>query len=107
MSLMSLNEYQARAAGTALPVDDPVAYNIIALAGEAGELAGKLSKTMRDPGRGLDPLDTARELGDVLWHLSEAARAIGWSLDALAQENLSKLYSRSIRGMLTGDGDDR
>ena len=104
---MKLNEYQHRASSTALPVPDHLAYNIVALAGEAGELAGKLSKTLRDPGRVMDKQDTVKELGDVLWHLSEAARALGVTLEEVGQVNLDKLASRSIRGMLTGDGDNR
>jgi len=105
---MDLNDYQANAAKTAL-VDEHVAlsYNIIAIAGEAGELAGKLSKTMRDPDRYLVPSDVAKELGDVLWHVSEAARALGYTLNEIAVLNLYKLQDRSLRNTLIGDGDNR
>jgi NTP pyrophosphatase (non-canonical NTP hydrolase) len=49
----------------------------------------------------------ARELGDVLWYLSQLASELGLELDAIAAENLDKLLSRQRRGVLSGAGDDR
>jgi NTP pyrophosphatase (non-canonical NTP hydrolase) len=49
----------------------------------------------------------AKELGDVLWYLSQLASELGLELDAIAAENLEKLLSRQHRGVLSGAGDDR
>ena len=49
----------------------------------------------------------AKELGDVLWYLSQLASELGLELDAIAAENLEKLLSRQRRGVLSGAGDDR
>lgn len=74
-------------------------------------MAEKIGKRLRDTDGDLtDPewLDTvALELGDVLWYVAAMARDIGWSLEDIADRNLSKLASRAQRGVLGGSGDDR
>jgi len=112
---MTLDEYQAQARRTAIyPEQARVLYPTLKLAGEAGEVAEKLGKLMRDegfaPGAPLalaqrDAL--AKELGDVLWYVANLAGDLGLSLDELARANLAKLASRQRRGMLQGSGDDR
>ena len=85
-------------------------YNALALAGEAGEVAGKVSKTIRDGNGELTEEfvnDLAAELGDVLWHLSGLALAIGYTLGSVARGNLDKLRSRAERGVIAGSGDNR
>jgi NTP pyrophosphatase (non-canonical NTP hydrolase) len=49
----------------------------------------------------------AKELGDVLWYVAQLASELGLDLDAIAEENLEKLFSRQRRGVLSGNGDDR
>ena len=85
-------------------------YPALGLAGEAGELANKVKKVLRDHGGRLS--EEAREailaeLGDVLWYVAQVATDLGESLEAVAQANLAKLRSRKERGRLGGDGDDR
>ena len=85
-------------------------YPALGLAGEAGELANKVKKVLRDHGGHLS--EEAREailaeLGDVLWYVAQVATDLGESLEAVAQANLAKLRSRKERGRLGGDGDDR
>ena len=108
---MTFEEYQKEAQKTAL---DPEAYRLVypalGLAGEAGELANKVKKVLRDHGGRLS--EEAREailaeLGDVLWYVAQVATDLGESLEAVAQANLAKLRSRKERGRLGGDGDDR
>lgn len=91
-----------------------VAYNGLALAAEAGEVAGKLSKLIRDtPGDNFaeaaarEGAALRREMGDVLWHLTALARDLGTDLATIAKENLEKLEGRSERGTIRGEGDDR
>ena len=48
-----------------------------------------------------------KELGDVLWYLTQIATDAGLSLEAVARGNLEKLFSRKERGKIVGDGDNR
>ena len=49
----------------------------------------------------------AKELGDVLWYVSQLASEFGLSLDSIADRNIEKLRSRQVRGKLQGSGDER
>ncbi len=108
---MTFEEYQKEAQKTALyPEAYRLVYPALGLAGEAGELANKVKKVLRDHGRHLS--EEAREailaeLGDVLWYVAQVATDLGESLEAVAQANLAKLRSRKERGRLGGDGDNR
>lgn len=109
---MTLDEYQDLAMESAIyPPDSAIIYPALGLASEAGEVMGKLAKRLRDAEGDLtDPkfLDSiALELGDVLWNVAALAHDLGWSLETIADRNLSKLASRSERGVLGGSGDDR
>jgi NTP pyrophosphatase (non-canonical NTP hydrolase) len=48
-----------------------------------------------------------KELGDVLWFVSEMAYVLGLELEDIAQGNLQKLADRQQRNVLKGDGDER
>ena len=48
-----------------------------------------------------------KELGDVLWYLTQVATEFDLDLDELARRNLEKLFSRKERGVIRGDGDNR
>ena len=109
---LTLNEYQEAANKTAIyPVGrGAITYTILGLNGEAGELANKLKKVIRDDGGVISEakgLDMAAELGDVLWYVSMVARELGFSLEDIGEMNLEKLSSRMSRGKLSGSGDDR
>jgi NTP pyrophosphatase (non-canonical NTP hydrolase) len=95
-------------------------YPLLGLAGEAGEAAEKGKKLWRDYGVvGLgdelpmsEEMSTLRtglikELGDVLWYITAAAREIGSSLEEVAQTNADKLLDRNARGVIGGSGDNR
>ena len=108
---MTFEEYQKEAQKTALyPEAYRLVYPALGLAGEAGELANKVKKVLRDHGGRLSEGSREAilaELGDVLWYVAQVATDLGESLEAVAQANLAKLRSRKERGRLGGDGDDR
>jgi NTP pyrophosphatase (non-canonical NTP hydrolase) len=109
---MELNDYQAAALSTEVYPNRGTnfAYPALGLAGEAGEVADKLKKVLRDNDGVLT--DTvrdavAKELGDVLWYVSVLAYEMDYSLDEIARINIDKLDSRKERGVLSGSGDNR
>jgi NTP pyrophosphatase (non-canonical NTP hydrolase) len=109
---MELSEYQSLSRRTATypRAGEDMTYPALGLCGEAGEVAEKVKKTLRDDGGVLtDERREAlsRELGDVLWYLSQVATEAGLDLEEIAAENLDKLFSRQERGVLRGSGDDR
>jgi NTP pyrophosphatase (non-canonical NTP hydrolase) len=108
---VQLSDYQQRSRRTAqYPRDAWLTYPALGLAGEAGEVAEHVKKTIRDDGASVTPerrAALARELGDVLWYVSQLATELELDLDAIAAENLEKLLSRQRRGVLSGSGDDR
>ena len=109
---MEFSEYQqlSRRTATYPRAGEDMTYPALGLCGEAGEVAEKVKKTLRDDGGVLsdDRRDAlSRELGDVLWYLSQLATEAGLELEELASENLAKLFSRQERGVLRGSGDDR
>ena len=96
---MELNEYQRQAQATAVYSKDrteALTYTVLALCGEAGELANKLKKHLRartEPNTEV----LADELGDVLWYVSAVAQELGYDLDTVAYENLKKLAERKAK----------
>ena len=80
--------------------------NILGLVGEAGEVAEKLKKSLRD-GAVLDKEGMIKELGDVLFYVAATANFYGSTLERVANLNRTKLDSRQKRGVLKGSGDNR
>lgn len=108
---MRLNDYQADARTTCLDTAKNLPYLVCGLSAEAGEVAGKFAKYLRD-GNGLKDFmsvekEMIKELGDVLWFVTIMADELGVSLEQVAQQNIDKLYSRQQRGVLGGSGDER
>lgn len=109
---MTFDEYQRIARTTAQypNVGNNFLYPTLGLCGESGEVAEKIKKVVRDDAGIVSEerkQEIARELGDVLWYVSQIAAELGFSLDAVAAQNLEKLASRAARGKLSGSGDDR
>jgi NTP pyrophosphatase (non-canonical NTP hydrolase) len=106
---MNFSEYQERANATAIyNTKFSIMYPTLGLAGEAGEVAEKVKKIIRDNKNIVDEReDIAKELGDVLWYVAAVARDIGFKLEAIAEMNIEKLESRKERGVLQGNGDNR
>ena len=109
---MNFDEYQKLASTTAIypRVGNNIYYPALALAGESGEVCDKISKIMRDHDDIITDkikLELEKELGDVLWNLSQLATELDLSLDDIATNNLRKLKSRKDRNKLQGSGDNR
>ena len=109
---MDLNAYQQGARTTARYPDvgaNPI-YPTLGLCGEAGEVADKVKKVLRDQD-GVFSAEVAQslmlELGDVLWYVAQLASELGFELDQIAEANLQKLASRAARNVISGSGDHR
>lgn len=103
---MDMKDYQAAAITTAKPSSCNAYYMALGLAGEAGEVANKVKKIMRD-NTSPDREGIKAELGDVLWYVAGMATVLGIKLDDIAAANLDKLQDRQRRGVIGGSGDNR
>jgi len=115
---MQLSKYQHDAMKTAVYPNyrDNIVYPALKLAGEAGEVAEKIGKLMRDRGYTVgsnfvftheERENLILELGDVLWYVAAITEELGYDLQYVAEVNLDKLQGRLFRGTLRGSGDDR
>jgi NTP pyrophosphatase (non-canonical NTP hydrolase) len=108
---MDFSIYQSATANTAVYSQDvALVYTTLGLASEAGEVAGKVKKAIRDNAGVVDDERRTQiidELGDVLWYAARVADAINIDLNEVARLNLEKLASRKQRGVISGDGDKR
>ncbi len=113
---MNLNEYQEKAkrydcfeATNSLKEPGFVA-KVFGLSEEAGEVAGKFKKILRDDNGVISQEkenEVKKELGDVLWYVATISRYLGIELEDVAKTNLDKLESRLNRNTLHGSGDNR
>lgn len=104
---MNINTYQENAKKTAIyPKDRAIEYVTLGLVGEAGELANKAKKIIRDNDE-TKKEEMKGELGDVLWYVALLATELNVNLNDVAQSNLDKLQSRQKRKTLNGSGDQR
>ncbi len=115
---MGFDEYQNKAAKYDLFSDSTVdglaspafSEKVLGLVGEAGETADKVKKIIRDKEGAASDEDVdaiKKELGDVLWYVSNVSRYLGLSLSDVAETNIDKLESRYQRNKLHGAGDER
>lgn len=115
---MNFNEYQVKTSGTVTKQFDHTTermfYLGLGLVDEAGEVAGKLKKFIRDDGVSImDELNDEqkealmKEVGDVMWYIAQLAENCGYKLERVAEMNIEKIYSRLERGKIGGSGDNR
>ncbi len=109
---MTFEEYQKLSRKTAIYPDigNNFIYPTLGLAGEAGEVAEKIKKIWRDNNCQLNKTkkqEVSKELGDVLWYLSQLATELNLSLENIALFNLQKVNLRSQSNKISGAGDDR
>lgn len=108
---MQANEYQKKTletaiypqAGSGSPIE--LYYLAMGIASEAGEVAGKIKKLIRDGG--LDSIAIMHEVGDVLWYAARMCDALGFELEDVMQVNYYKLTKRKDNGTIQGNGDNR
>lgn len=123
----TFEEYQSQTALTAIYPGRGTALGIVycalKLSGESGEVAENIGKAVRDDGLMLLDLGTStyvpqpislerrekliRELGDVLWYISQLCTELGVTMSEVAEGNINKLADRKARGVLQGSGDNR
>jgi len=109
---MTFEEYQEKSRRTAVypSVGQNYIYPTLGLTSEAGEVADKIKKALRDHGGEVDEerrQNIALELGDVLWYVAQIASEFKLSLEDIAAQNITKLFSRQDRGVISGSGDKR
>ncbi len=109
---MDFKTYQKKARETAKypNLGSNIIYPTLGLVGEAGEVAEKVKKVIRDKNSIFDEeskLAIKKELGDVLWYLSNLCTEFNFSLEDVALNNLEKLKLRAAKGKISGSGDDR
>jgi len=108
---MTFEEYSEAAAETAIyPKTHAILYPALGMAGEAGEVANKVKKIIRD---GFDAQpetwreDLSSEIGDVLWYCAALAKDLNIPLSVIAAKNRDKLMARKKAGTIGGSGDKR
>lgn len=110
---MTFEEYQKQALTTVISRGDDfkdLLHWVLGINGEAGEVAEKVKKIIRDKDGKVsdtDKQELAKEIGDVLWYLAVFAAHLDVPFEDVAQQNLDKLKSRKDRGVLGGNGDNR
>ena len=111
MSELTFQNYQERAAETAIyPKEKGLEYTVLGLVSEAGEVAGKVKKIIRD-NNGIisdeNKKELLKEIGDCIWYIAAICTELDGELQLVAQQNLAKLAERKERGVLKGSGDNR
>lgn len=109
---MDFKIYQKDSQKTALypNVGNNYTYPTLGLVSEAGEVAGKIKKVIRDKNGIMDEESRQAvkdELGDVLWYISQLATELKLDLEEIASSNIKKLLSRLERNVIAGSGDKR
>ena len=104
---MNMNEYGNEVEQLILTKgNERLVENTLGLVGEAGEVAEKVKKVIRDKGN-LNQAELVKELGDVLFYVAALANHIDSDLKTVAVNNLAKLHDRKKRNKLQGSGDNR
>ena len=112
VSDISATLYQEKACETAIfPKQKAMEHLTLGLTGEAGEIANKVKKFIRD-GAVKDEylakrIEIGYEIGDVLWYCAVLAKEMEMDLGHIMEKNLEKLADRHKRGKISGSGDHR
>ena len=96
---MEFNEYQQAANRTLYGNEQVLTNCALGLAGESGQLID-LIKNYTFKGKDLDRQELVREMGDVLWYLSQIAQWADVPFDEVAQTNIETLNKRYPHGYI-------
>ena len=109
--ISDLDMYQKVALTTAIyPREQAIIYPTLGLTGEAGEVANKVKKIIRDGSDSKDEKlvsEIKAEIGDCLWYIAVLANDFDIKLSDIASANLEKLEKRKEKGTIHGSGDNR
>ena len=111
---MESDKYQELCRETAVYPDatmsQALSYLALGINGEAGEVAEKVKKIIRDKSGNVslkDEVEIAMEVGDLLWYCAELLSRLKYKMSETMDLNVDKLQSRLKRGKLHGSGDER
>lgn len=112
--MYDIDEFMEHCLETTEPIshlerEDMIDYLVHGLTSEAGEVAGKYKKYLRE-GKDSYMKDLYREIGDVLWYaavLCYELKGNNFAMSDCATAVINKLSDRHRRGTLVGEGDDR
>ena len=109
--ISDLDMYQQVAKTTAIyPREQAIIYPTLGLTGEAGEVANKVKKIIRDGSNSKDEKlvsEIKSEIGDCLWYIAVLANDFNIKLSDIASANIEKLATRKSKGTIHGSGDNR
>jgi len=109
--ISDLDMYQQVAKTTAIyPREQAIIYPTLGLTGEAGEVANKVKKIIRDGSNSKDEKlvsEIKAEIGDCLWYIAVLADDFDIKLSDIASANLEKLAIRKKNNTIHGSGDNR
>ena len=109
--ISDLDMYQQVAKTTAIyPREQAIIYPTLGLTGEAGEVANKVKKIIRDGSNKNDDRmvsEIKSEIGDCLWYIAVLASDFNIKLSDIASTNLEKLANRKKNNTIHGSGDTR
>lgn len=89
-------------------VDATFAYLFSGLAAEAGEVVGNYAKYVRGDFELSELRDrTFKELGDIMYFVSQLSNEMGFQIEDILVENKFKLTERMKRNTIKGDGEQR
>jgi len=86
--------------------DTRLVENTLGLVGEAGEVAEKIKKYLRDNTK-VSQKEIIKELGDVVFYATALSNYFYSNLSEVMQTNMDKLNDRARRGTIKGSGDNR
>lgn len=108
---MTFDEYQKQSRKTVIYPNQGknYVYPTLGLTGEAGEVANKVKKLLRQDYSLTDEYkqEIAKEIGDSIWYIAQLCTELGLSFDEVASHNLEKLLKRLEENKIHGSGDNR
>lgn len=106
------DEYQKFCKSTAVypKIGNELVFPMLGLSGEVGEVSEKVKKIFRDDGGVVSQdkkVEIAKELGDVLWYVTQLVTELKLNLSDVVELNLEKISKRTIENKIHGSGDNR